>query len=150
MPITKFACDPPPNIITQLTYLQGTTSVRNKIDILLLHLAGLEALFATRPGNVTEQGRRSELIRYLCCYSSTRPGTEFLSVSSGVSRDNYDHHMGRQGYIGLMNPFKAMEMCSGFSKTYKRPSLTIRFAHNRAPFSMLTRIIIDHATKGDQ
>jgi len=48
-----------------------------------------------------------------------------------------------------MNPFRTVEMCSGFSKTYKRPSPTIRFVHNLAPFSMLTRITTDHATKGD-
>jgi len=48
-----------------------------------------------------------------------------------------------------MNTFKAVEMCSGFSKTYKRPSLTTRFVHNLTPFSMLIRITTDHATKDD-
>ena len=65
IPITKFAFEHPTEIIPWLTYLQGTTAVRNKIEILLPHVAALDELFATCPDNVAEQGRRSELIRYV-------------------------------------------------------------------------------------
>jgi hypothetical protein len=39
--------------------------VGNKIEDLLSRIAALEARFATLPGNVEEQRRRYELIRYL-------------------------------------------------------------------------------------
>jgi len=48
-----------------------------------------------------------------------------------------------------MNPLKAVEMYSDFSKIYKRPSPTIRFVHNLPPFSILIRITTDQATKDD-
>jgi len=46
------------------TNLQDTAVIGNKIEILLSHLAVLEARFATRPSDVAEQRRRSRLIRY--------------------------------------------------------------------------------------
>jgi hypothetical protein len=60
----KSVYDSPLKILLQLTHLQETIAVGNKIENLLSRIAGLEALFATRPGNVEEQRRRSELIRY--------------------------------------------------------------------------------------
>jgi len=39
-------------------------ALRTKIDGLLSHITALEQLFATLPGDVAEQRRRAELIRY--------------------------------------------------------------------------------------
>ena len=43
--------------------LQETVAARNKIED-LLRMVGLETRFTTLPGNVEEQRRRHELIRY--------------------------------------------------------------------------------------
>ena len=44
--------------------LQGTITIGNKIEGLLSRVVALEARFATPPGEVEEQRRRRELIRY--------------------------------------------------------------------------------------
>ena len=44
--------------------LQEKAVARNKIENLLSRMVGLEARFSTLPGNVEEQRRRHELIRY--------------------------------------------------------------------------------------
>ncbi|KAF9642269.1 hypothetical protein BDM02DRAFT_3193578 [Thelephora ganbajun] len=43
---------------------EEAVGVRNKIEDLLSRIEALEARFATPPGNLVEQRRRSELIRY--------------------------------------------------------------------------------------
>ena len=45
-------------------HLQETVVI-NKIEDLLSRITALEARFATRPGDVQEQRRRHELIRYV-------------------------------------------------------------------------------------
>ena len=50
---------------TLLTHLQGTAAVGNKIEDLLPRIVALEARFATRPDDVAEQRRRSDLILYV-------------------------------------------------------------------------------------
>ena len=45
--------------------LQETVLVKNKIEDLILRVATLEALFATRSGDVAEQRGRAELIPYV-------------------------------------------------------------------------------------
>ena len=64
MLIMKFAYDPLPKVLPCLTYLQETIAARNKIENLLSCVDTLEALFATPPGDVAEQRRRSELRGY--------------------------------------------------------------------------------------
>ena len=61
--ITRFVCDPLLEFIPRPTRLQRASAVRNKIETLLSRIPALEALFATRPDDVAEQRRRSELIR---------------------------------------------------------------------------------------
>ena len=50
---------------TLLTHPQGTAAVGNKIEDLLSRIVTLEARFATRPDDVAEQRRRSDLIWYV-------------------------------------------------------------------------------------
>ena len=45
--------------------LQESVTVGNKIEILLSHVIALEECFDSRPGDVAEQRRRDELIRYV-------------------------------------------------------------------------------------
>lgn len=52
-------------------------------------------------------------------YPSTGSGAEFLSVSSGTSRDVYGHCTGRQGYGDSIAPFTSMGMYPDSSKIYK-------------------------------
>ena len=49
----------------KLIPLQESVSVGNKVEVLLQRIASLEALFATLPGDVDEQRRRYDLIRYV-------------------------------------------------------------------------------------
>ena len=48
--------------------LQETVVIGNRIENLLSRIAALEAVFAMRPGDVEEQSRRNELIRYAFAY----------------------------------------------------------------------------------
>lgn len=48
----------------QLTHMQDSTALRNKVDNLLSHITTLGQLFATFPGDVAEQRCRTELIWY--------------------------------------------------------------------------------------
>jgi len=59
-------------ILLWQTHLQETTVIRNKIEDLLSRLAALEARFTTRPGDVAEQRRRGQLIRYVMPHFETR------------------------------------------------------------------------------
>jgi hypothetical protein len=47
-----------------LSNMQGSTAARNKIDV-LSRIVALEQSFNSRPGNVAEQRRRDELLRYV-------------------------------------------------------------------------------------
>ena len=64
-PITKSAYDPLLEVLIWLTYLQGTVDVKNKIETLRPRVAALDKLFVTPPGDIEEQRRRSELLRYV-------------------------------------------------------------------------------------
>lgn len=48
-----------------MNHLQEMALVTRKIRDLLSRITTLEAPFATRPGDVAEQRRRSELLRYV-------------------------------------------------------------------------------------
>jgi len=144
--ITKFARDPPAQN-PLLTRLQEAVAIRNKIEILLSRMVTLEGFFTTLPGDVEEQRRRLELIRYIFI-RPFRPTVELRPASSTVLGDNCGRCTGSQGWSNLLNTPRAMRVCSGFSKIYKRPSPTIRFVRNLALFSMLTRGT-DRATNDD-
>ena len=77
-----------------------------------------------------------------------RLGAEFLLARSRASKDNCGPFPRGQGWRNLPNAFKMMKNCSGSSKTYRRLSPTIRFAHNLTLFSMLTGAT-DRATNDD-
>ena len=62
---------PPPKVFLLLNHLQETVII-NKIQNLLSRIAVLEALFSTRPVDVDDQRRRSELIRYAAPPHQTR------------------------------------------------------------------------------
>jgi len=62
---TKFAHHSLLTISSLQIHLQETLVVRDKIEDLLSRVAALEADFATLPGDVDEQRRRRELIRYV-------------------------------------------------------------------------------------
>ena len=47
-----------------LRHMQGSATARNKIDVLLSRIVVLEESFNSRPGNVVDQRRRDELLRY--------------------------------------------------------------------------------------
>ena len=49
----------------RLTSLQESVAVGNKVILLLSHIASLDALFATPPGDKPELRRRDELILYV-------------------------------------------------------------------------------------
>ena len=53
------------DIPVRLTSLQESVAVGNKVMLLLSHIASLDALFATPPGDVPELRRRDELILYV-------------------------------------------------------------------------------------
>jgi len=59
-----FAYDPPAQHSSELTYLQETAVVGDKVED-LSRIAVLEPRFATRPGVVEEQRRRHQLILYV-------------------------------------------------------------------------------------
>jgi len=64
MLITKFVYNSPLKACLRLTYLQEAGAIRNKVENLLSRTTALDVIFATRPSDVAEQRRRSELIWY--------------------------------------------------------------------------------------
>ena len=125
------------------TPLQEYTAVGNKAEVLLLRIASLDALFATLPGDVVEQKRRCEVTWYVAnptflfsadlfparlrtsradCVPSTR-SSPITSVPAGIR--------------------------SGFSKTCRRQSSSIRFVGSLAHLSILTRTA-DGAANGNR
>ena len=98
----------------------------------------MEALFATPPGDVAEQRRRSELRGYADIPPADF-GAEFLLASSRVSRDNCGRCTENQDRGDLVAIFKMIKMYLGSSKICRRPFSVIRFVHNLTPFSILTR-----------
>ena len=137
IPNTRFAFNYLLEVL-QLIPPQETIPVTNKIENILSRIAALEALLATRPCDVAEQRRRTELIRYAIVFS-LRLDVEFLPDSSRASRDNCSHWTGRQGYSNMLAPLKAMKLRLGTLMLYKRSSSTTRFVHNPTLSSMLTR-----------
>ena len=63
----------------------------------------------------------------VCHVSLLRLRSEFLPASSRSPRDNCGCYMGGHYGSDLPTTFKTMKMCSGFSRTYKRPSPATRF-----------------------
>ena len=61
----RFAYDSLLDVLLCRTQLQETAAIRNEIEDILSRVFVLEKRFATPPGDVGEQRRRSELIRYV-------------------------------------------------------------------------------------
>ena len=136
MLLTTFAHFSLPEMFVQLTPLQESVAIGNKVALLLLHINSLDALFSTPPGNVPELERRDELILY-AVFSACMPCSDFFPANSGTSRDDYGRCPGSQGFSSSLIRFNAT--CSGFLGTCRRPSSTIRFVYNQTLFSELTR-----------
>ena len=60
-----------------LRHMQGSATARNKIDVLLSRIVVLEESFNSRPGNVVDQRRRDELLRY-----ATSPPLRLAALTS--------------------------------------------------------------------
>ena len=69
-------------------------------------------------------------------------------MSLRASRSDCARRMECQDRRDSLTMFKTMGVYSDSSGIYKRPSPVIRFVHNLAPLSILTRAIV-HATNGD-
>jgi hypothetical protein len=121
-------------------------AVKNKVEVFLSRLGPLEALFATPPGNVVEQRRRTGLIRCATSGHLYIPIPNFLPASSRASRNNCGYC---RDCSGLLARLKQVKMCSAFSTTYKRQSFTIRFVHDLMFFSTSTSAT-DGATNVDR
>ena len=71
-------------------HLQGTVAIGNKIENLLSRIVALEERFDSRPGDVAEQRRRDELIRYVVVPPFIL-GAELLPASSKGWKNNCGH-----------------------------------------------------------
>jgi len=60
-------------------------------------------------------------------FSLLRFGSEFPPASSTPSRDSCGYCIRGHCYSDRLTMFKTMKMCSGFLRTYKRPSPVTRF-----------------------
>lgn len=136
--VARFARDPLLKAFLRLTLPQEAVAIGNKIENLLLHVAALEALFTTRPGDVEEQRRRNELIRYVVIVPF-RPNAEFCPASSMASRNSCARCTGGQDCRNLMNMLKAVKTCSGFSKISKGPSPTTGFVRSLTIFPIVDK-----------
>jgi len=104
--------------------------VRNKIEDLLSRAVALEADFATLPGDVDEQRRRHQLIRYVTPRPLLRLDIYFLPVISTTSRGDCGPSTRGKSCSDLVTTFKTMKMYSGFSKICGRLSPITGFVHN--------------------
>lgn len=105
--------------------LQESPGVGNKITLLLAHIASMDSLFATPPGDVVEQRRRDEAIRHVKSPSPcVRPDP--LPASSGTSSDSCDPRP--------PTPSRRVEICSTCSKVCKNRSSTTRRVRNAPSF----------------
>ena len=104
--------------------------MRNKIEDLLSRVAALEADFATLPGDVDEQRRRYQLIRYVVQSSPLELDIELFPVISRTLRGNCGPLTTGRGCSDLLTVFRMMKMCSGFSRICERPSQSTGSVHN--------------------
>ena len=104
--------------------------MKNKIKDLLSRVAALEADFATLPGDVDEQRRRYQLIRYVTPGPLLRLGIDFLPAISTTSRGDCGLSTRGKSCSNLMTAFKTMKMYLGFSKIFGRLSPITGFVHN--------------------
>ena len=111
-------------------------AIGKKIEVLLPHIVGLEESLDSCPSDGAELERRDRLIRY----AMTHPpmlNSKSLLAGSGASRDNF---RGSWSFISLPIASKTRKRYSDSSKIFKSQSSTIRFAHDPALFSTLTRV----------
>jgi len=104
--------------------------VKNKIEDLFSQVATLEADFATLPGDVDEQRRRHQLIRYVTSTPLLRLDIDFLPAISTTSKGNCGPSTRGKSCSDLMTTFKTMKMYLSFSKIYGRLSPVTGFVRN--------------------
>ena len=112
--------------------------MENKVANLLARIVVLEERFDTRPGDVAEQRRRDDLIRYATIFFHPR-SANFPLASSMRSRSNCDCPKGRSRLCLPVIP-KSVKTCSSSSKPSERRSSTIRFVHDLRPGALLTLV----------
>ena len=104
--------------------------MRNKIEDLLSRVTALEADFATLPGDVDEQRRRYQLVRYVIPRPLLRLDIDSLPAISTTSRGDCGPSTRGKSCSNLMTTFETMKMYSGFSKICGRLSPITGFVHN--------------------
>ena len=119
--------------------------IKNKIDLLLSHVAGLEECFDSCPSDEAELRRRDGTMLYAMIHI-LMDDSKFLLVSSGALRDNCRRSWGSSH---LLITLKTHKTYSDFSKIFRSQSSAIRFVYDPALSSKLTRVA-DGATKVDQ
>ena len=69
---------------------QESVAIGNKVEVLLSHVVTLEECFDSRPGDVTEQRRRDQLIRYVTCHClSCELGSEYPLAGLNTYGNNW-------------------------------------------------------------
>ena len=109
--ITRFAYGPRLRGFFVEPIMQEIVAVRN-IEGLLSRITALEALFAKRPGDVEEQRRRNDLIRYVVIPPS-RPGVDFSPAGSEASKGSCGPSLSSS-----LNMFEMMKRSVGSSRTF--------------------------------
>ena len=79
-----------PQNSTLMNTSQESVAVGNKVEVLLSHVVALEECFDSRPGDVTEQRRRDQLIRYFTCHClSFELGSEYPLAGLNTYGNNW-------------------------------------------------------------
>ncbi|KAF9645513.1 hypothetical protein BDM02DRAFT_3189660 [Thelephora ganbajun] len=94
------------------TNYKETAAVRNKIEDLLSRIVALEEHFYSRPDDVEEQRRRSELIRHVVIPPSDSTTKRFPGSSKNIRETIFDYQMAQQVAMyeqarKLINPAEA-------------------------------------------
>ena len=129
--IPRFAHNPLRKILLRQNHIQETIARRNRIKNLLHHITALGERFATTgPDGVEDLRNQQELIEYVIisprAYSVLN--AEFLPENLMVLKDDCGHCTRAKARSSALVIFRVATIWPGFFGTYKRPSLTIRFA----------------------
>ena len=106
-----------------LTHLQETPTIRNKAEDLICRVDALEKQYDSQPGTVTEQRRRSEVVRYVIFFLVAFRA-EFLLANARKSGDKYGLFLSA---IHSNLPTATKERLPSSSKIYVKLSSIIRF-----------------------
>ena len=88
--------------------------------------------------DVAELRHQIKLIWYFSHHFPPRLSTDSLLANLRASTTSYTHFVEAQSHSNLPTMFKMTNICSGFSKIYKRVSPNIRLIPNLTLVSMLT------------